>query len=504
MGTSTFFASTGATFGSLSFSGTCPYVSLLAIDQATGDTSEFSPMMAAVPLPTPAVNVSATTLNFGNVGIGSTSPSLSSVMSSTGTADWQIYYIGSPSCYGGPICYGGAEFSCTTTCVSDFQASATKSAPKAYSPGQSCSLTASFSPTFTGPQSTTVQFCGNTSPVTITLTGNGIIPPPITLSPASHDFGPVPVGSSAGPITFTVSNPGATPLSIGAPLSSGPFTLASTTCGLSIAPLGACEVNVTFNPTGPGLAEGQLAILPTSGSPVYATLMGTGTVVAEVLLPSSVEFSYVVGSTSPSVQVVAITNTGLAPLSISSITLTGANFTLDQACPTTLAPGASCQLTLGFSAGEPGEYNGQLAVVTNAPGGSALIGLRGLAQPRPVPIIELSPREIGFGARGFGSLGPPQRVTIRNVGGAPAAFTSFTVSPDFVILNNSCGSSLESLASCETLVAMRPVGFGQRFGTFTVNSNAENSPNSTALFGSGCRLTGLSIGRLGRISSCGP
>jgi hypothetical protein len=231
--------------------------------------------------------------------------------------------------------------------------------------------------------------------------------------------------------------------------------------------------------------------------------LGTGTTLPELLLPSEIALVHTVGG-APATQVVQLQNSGLAPLLMSSISISGAGFTLSHDCPASLSPGGVCRLNLGFSASAPGDTSGALTVVSNAPGGSRVIPLRGIAQPRAVPLLEVLPFEIGFGSRAMGTTTPAQIVKLRNLGGVPVVFDSFVVSPDFVILGNRCPAQLDSLATCEADVAMRPTGYGIRRGTFTIRSNAENGPNSVRLTGTGCRFSGLTLGRLGISTGCGP
>ena len=189
------------------------------------------------------------------------------------------------------------------------------------------------------------------------------------------------------------------------------------------------------------------------------------------------------------------------PCSLNSIA--GAGFTLVNNCPASLPPGSTCDLILGFSAADRGTFPGTLTIVSNAPGGSRVINLRGIASPREVPVLEVTPREIGYGQLALGSVTDGEHVKIRNIGGAPAAFDSFVISPDFVILSNGCrGAPLAPLDTCDVLVAMRPLSYGPRAGTLRINSNAENAPSFVDVFGTSCRGSSVVIPRLGLAGAC--
>ncbi len=472
--------------------GSVDFISMAARRVSTQDTSEFSPIVAKTGLP--AVIVSPANLTFGNVPINTTSPSITSTLQSSGTSAYQISQMSTGSCYGGPICYGGAEFTCMTDCV-PFQP---------YNPGTSCTLTASFSPTSIGPQSVNVVVCDNAigSPRTIALTGNGVPAATLTILPSSYDYGNVPVGTQSAPVFFTVQNPNATPTALSA-TTNGPFGIVASSCGPTLNAASSCDLGVVFASNAAGLLTGNLVVQPAGGTATTAALIGTGTVSPVLGMPSGVDLPYTLGR-PPTSQRVTLSNTGLAPLTFTSISISGAPFTLLSECPTTLAPGSSCDLVIGFSSPTLGVTDGTLTVVSNAPGGSRTIPLRGITQPRDSAFLEVTPIEIGYGNRAFGTTGESQLVTVRNVGRTPAVFDSLVASADFVILSHSCTGPLAPLTTCEARVAARPTAYGVRFGALTITSNAENSPNRVALSGTGCRASSLVVPRLGGRSGCGP
>ena len=409
-------------------------------------------------------------------------------------------------CYGGPFCYGGG-FTCSTTCMSATD----------YAPGASCSLTASFAPTFLGPQTTTIYFCDNTaaSPHSITLNGNGIVPPVFSIVPPQWDFGNTLVGQESGEKRFAIHNPGSTDAAIGPVFTTGAFRLVSTTCAGSVPAGSSCFGNVVFAPTQPGFTTGSLSVALGSGGSVLlpkvsegppagatATLGGTGTQSAALQMPSSVNLpAYALGS-PPVTKDVQITNGGNAILNISSITA-NAPFTVTNNCPPNIAPGASCIATVGFSAATVGPFNGTLTVVSNAPGGSRAVPITVVSQPQAAPLIHVLPTFIGFGSRMFGTQSGNQRITITNDGGAVASLSAMAVGIDYLLTNTTCGLTLAPAASCFADVAFRPLGFGPRPGQFTLNSNSPNSPHVVEMLGTGCRPFTIS-GRAGAASACAP
>jgi hypothetical protein len=108
---------------------------------------------------------------------------------------------------------------------------------------------------------------------------------------------------------------------------------------------------------------------------------GTGNVPAVTMSPASVDFgSETVGTTSVQ-QAVSITDTGGAPLTISSIGLTGSSgtdFAQTNNCPTSLAAGASCTATVTFTPTANGSRTSTMSIASNAANSPATDALDGV------------------------------------------------------------------------------------------------------------------------------
>src|SRR5207244_7597849 len=111
-----------------------------------------------------------------------------------------------------------------------------------------------------------------------------------------------------------------------------------------------------------------------SVSPHSFSLSGTGTVPtpAVSLSPTSLDFGVQPVGTTSAPQSVTLTNSGDGPLSISSISLSGANpvsFAIAGGGDSgDLAPGASRNISLTFSPPTAGSHSASLSLSTNAPG----------------------------------------------------------------------------------------------------------------------------------------
>jgi len=200
------------------------------------------------------VTLSATTLTFGNVAVGTTSATKNVTLTNTGTATLSISGI----TVTGP-------FAETNTCGSTVLA------------GKKCTISVTFSPTILGSATGVVTITDNASnsPQTISTTGSGIAD--VTLSPGAITFTSQTVGNTSNPISVTLTNNLPTTLTITSVAVSGDFAQTNT-CGASVAEKAKCTISVTFTPTVVGKRSGTLTVTDSaSNSPQTANLTGTGT-----------------------------------------------------------------------------------------------------------------------------------------------------------------------------------------------------------------------------------
>ena len=451
----------------------------------------------AVTPPSANVSVSSSSLSFGDVGVGTTSPSQSVTITSTGAVPYQINSFGStPNCQANAFC-STADFLCSTDCAT---------APTSYAANASCHITASFAPNSTGPQTATIYICDNAfgSPRSIALTGNGIPAPALTITPSTVDFGNVLVGVRSPAATFTVNNPGTQPANIGTISTTGEFQLDFVGCGTVVPAGGSCTIRVIYAPTVGGRADGWLVIPDaTSTAQTRANLLGTGVQEAHLNFVESVNLGSYTVNTPPISTNVLLGNSGNAVVTLDAMTA-DPPFTVDSDCPLNLLPGIACTVRIGFATSQVGDYHGTLTIPSNAVEGTLRVSLSARALPVPVAIVTVSPTLLGFGDRLIGTPSPAQHVTVTNDGNAPAIFTGFNVSPDFVVVSNTCTAQLAPNDTCVVDVAMRALSAGPVGGQLLVNSNAVHSPSTVDLSGTGCRPFVSANNRFGARSACSP
>jgi len=109
-------------------------------------------------------------------------------------------------------------------------------------------------------------------------------------------------------------------------------------------------------------------------------LSGTGATGGVVSLsPASLTFQHNVNLSCPP-KAVTVTNTGTGALSISSIAMTGP-FTETNTCGTSLAAGASCQISVTFVPTAVGTVSGALSLTDSAAGSQQTVDLTGTGLP---------------------------------------------------------------------------------------------------------------------------
>jgi hypothetical protein len=143
----------------------------------------------------------------------------------------------------------------------------------------------------------------------------------------------------------------------------------------------SCTISAIFTPTAAGVRAAVIAVVDNaSNSPQSVPLGGNGIQQPGVSLsPSSLAFpSLTVGTSSPA-QVVTLTNSGTASLTVTGVTVVGTNsadFSPTTNC-TTVGPGLNCTISVVFTPSAAGTRVASLVVTDNAPGSPQSVALTG-------------------------------------------------------------------------------------------------------------------------------
>lgn len=319
-------------------------------------------------------NLDTSSLDYGSQPVGLTSAPLTATITNDGDAGLSI----------------GAA-SVTGTHAGEFSLTSDTCSGTVVAPGDSCLLTVSVAPTSRGSRSATLTVphgAGGPAAIDLTATGTQAV---ASVNPASRNFGTQPVGDPTSSQSFTVSNTGLDPLEVtelgfgGA--DPGSFGLTGSTChGASLANNESCTVSVRFNPTSAGSKSATLTFGHNGSGDSAATLTGIG--LAPVASPSTTEIDFgqvVMGDTSDP-ETVTLTNTGTANLVIGTTSVSGPgsdsfDVTDDDCAGATVAPDASCTITVTFTGGDSGTTTASLSTIHNATDSPTVISLTGISTP---------------------------------------------------------------------------------------------------------------------------
>ncbi|MGE5827661.1 MAG: choice-of-anchor D domain-containing protein, partial [Micromonosporaceae bacterium] len=202
--------------------------------------------------------------------------------------------------------------------------------------------------------------------------------PQIFVSPLSIPFGTVPVGSPTAVQNVTVRNDGTADLILGTVTLGGANAnqfkkpVAKDLCsGQTLAPAATCTVGVKFKAKNGG-AQSATLVIP-SNDPneptVTVALSGTANGPEISVTPTSLDFGTVAVGTVTSLQAVTVGNDGTTGLVLGSVTLGGANpgefkkpAGNDFCSGVTLAPGATCTVSVKFRPASAGPKSATLVI----------------------------------------------------------------------------------------------------------------------------------------------
>ncbi len=215
----------------------------------------------------PVINISVTptTINFGNINVGQSSPlqtiTIMNQANSSAALTGTVGTLTAPF----SVVSGGGAFNLSL--------------------GQSTSVMVQFSPTAAGTAGDNLSITHNAtnqgSPTNVPLSGTGVVPGiNISINPTSIDFGNVTVGQSLNQnITITNQADSIGPLTFSVGALTAPFSVVSGGGPFNLNPGESMPVTVSFSPTTTGAEAETLSITHNAtnqSSPTNVPLSGTG------------------------------------------------------------------------------------------------------------------------------------------------------------------------------------------------------------------------------------
>ena len=427
---------------------------------------------AGTAAPAPQASLTPLSASFGSVTAGNTS-------------GVQIFTLANA---------GNAALSITSTTLVGANAGsfqiASQTCGATLAAGGSCTISVTFSPAAAGSFAASLSVVDAVGTQTASLTGTGtaVPQPQAALTPASAAFGNVTVGTTGAVQSFTLANAGnatltITSISLGG-VNAAEFAVMSNTCTGSLAASSSCIISIGFTPPSTGPATATLTVSDNGTTAIQtSTLTGTGTAAPApiaTLTPATFSFGPAQVGTSSTVQNAILTNTGNAPLLITTISLTGtgsAAFSASSMCGGTLAAGASCTIGVVFSPATVGTYSAALVVADNSGSSGTTIAtqmtaLNGSATAAPAPQAALTPASVVFAPTNAGVTSTSQTVTLTNAGNATLPITSVkltgTNTAAFTVATNACGSTLAAGAACSVTLVFAPTAAGSFTAALTI------------------------------------
>lgn len=200
------------------------------------------------------------------------------------------------------------------------------------------------------------------------------------------------------------------------------------------------------------------------------------------LAPSFSLDTVAVGSSAQ--KILAVTNTGGANLSLTSIAIGGTDalqFSISPASAA-IAPGASQNLTVTFSPTSTGSKSALLTLIHNAAGSPTLVSLSGIGKLAPPPPI----LSVSVSSLTFGNVATRLPVVLKNTGTAALVISSvlssvsdFSFSPNTFPVNIAAGDSLVAA------VIFAPLSPEAKIGVITLRHNAAGGFTTIILAGNG-------------------
>jgi hypothetical protein len=316
----------------------------------------------------------------------------------------------------------------------------------------------------------------------VNLLATGLIAADLGVSPLSLNI-PTTLGIAGQFGTVTLSNSSAKTIPISAIQTSAPFSQTNT-CPGTLVPSSSCQIFVSYNATQPGSASGTLQIgFMGTGSPQSVGLTGTARTVVD-FYPAVLAFGQQKVNTSSAQSVIFVENPGLSSVSISSIKVQGSEFRIAQNnCPATLAQFSGCSLAMVFTPSATGTRNGALTLIASDFSQPHVAQMQGIGVGAGQASLAVS--TLNFAPQAVGTTSTAQPVTVTNTGSGKLNFTGVSVSPNFFLVSNQCGTSLAAGAKCTISVRFSPTFAGMLVGTVTIADDGLGSPKTVSLAGIG-------------------
>lgn len=465
-----------------------------AIDPATGCQDRDS---VTVRVRESLLNFSSTSVDFGSLDGCTSSRELTFFVRNTGNDSVSI---------------GGADVAGAGFVVTSLPT-------KPIAPGDSARITVRFAPQTPGGSSGTITIrsaeCLQTWTINLTGIKQALL---ASASPLAVDFDlQLTCTSAAQDTVIWVYNSGGAPMTIDPVLVNSPFTVTAPTLPQTVPAGDSIALTVHFAPGGAGAFVGDLRIPFRTGTCVDTIRVALRQTTARPAIAAAavVDYGTLTGCQSSIDTIITLTNVGVVPVSVDSATTVG-DYVLASQVPSTIAAGASAQLTIRFVPQASGTKTGRIVVYYGPCTDSIEIDLAGVKQGVAFEV----PDTLEFGdliSCRYGDTSRTLDVVLRNDAGGSGSISAVAVTGPFTS-TAAAGAPLRNGVSEPFVVTFTPTADGAVQGeivltlqpcnvTRRVILRASSSRASIAFAGPitfGSQMSGIAVERDVALTNTGP
>ena len=299
------------------------------------------------PSPSGGLTLNSSALDFGSVVMGGNK---TLTITATNSGNTSVTVTGATS--------SAPEFSCSGPGL-----------PVTIAAGQNAILSITFTPDATANASGTLSISSTASNPTLnlSLSGAGLAPGSLTVTPSSLSFGSVQAGSSQQH-SATLANTGGTNVTISQDTVTGSgFSVGGFSPPVTLTPGQSYTFSVIFAPQSAGSASGNLALVSNASNPTLSIpLSATGTAAGQLTVsPTTLNFSNVVEGTNSVLQ--GTLNATGASVTVTSASSSNSEFTLSGlSLPATIPAGNTAAFSVTFTPQATGAASATLTFASNA------------------------------------------------------------------------------------------------------------------------------------------
>jgi len=340
-------------------------------------------------------------------------------------------------------------------------------------PGSACLAQIGFAPASARTWSATLTITANPGgSAVLLLSGTGVVPGILSITPALVDYGSVVQGGRSAGASFTISSTGTNATGALSVELTGvdalQFDLSTDGCtGQTLAPGATCQVFAGF---APGLAGPRRATLTVTGAPggtAVAALTGTGVSGGFLAIsPSTRQLPSVPAGAQGSPVLFQISNAGMTATGPITIGFSGSGAgdfeIVDTDCRgTALQPSTTCSLRARFAPRASGQKVATL-LATADPGGNATASLSATALIPAALIAAPSSHDFGTVVT---TRPASTMIVITNPGAVPTGVPTLALAgadaSNFSLTSHDCNAALAPAGTCRATITFAPTRTGR-------------------------------------------